>query len=329
MRSTKYKHLATVVPDGPPKIEVPPELFPLPATVMYSAVRGSGKTTALTSMLRKYKDAGCMHRCFLICPTYPSNAFLFEGLVDKDDVFEDATQASLDTIVARTEEEAEEWERYKKMREIWKRYHDAEHRYIEGQAEEIDEQLMLEAIDAGVADIQEFPPYKYGADCQHPCMWAVVDDCQSSQIFNPSTRQKNNLANLVIRHRHIGGNRFGLSMVISMQNWKTTVGSLSRALRANMTCLALYGIKDKKLLDDIYTEVAREIDQATFFNAFQYATAGEKYNHLFIEFTPKLRMRKNFDEILAENFVSNNTNDGGVSDGTDGGAEGLDSSDGE
>lgn len=296
MQTKRLKHLAVELQKEPPKVAVPDELPPLPGLFGYFGVRGSGKTTAAQSMLRKYQSAGLMHRLFVISPTYESNQFLFDGLIEPEDAFEAANQSSLDEVIRRVDGEAHEWRLHCAHKIIWREFKRQEKEYVLGKRREIDKELLGEIIQAGLADLEEFPKYKYG-DCQHPCMWLLLDDIQSSSLMNPSTKIQGNLANLLIKHRHISG-RFGINVIMCFQNWKTQTGSLSRALRANLTAVALFGYRDKKICDAIYEEVAQEIDEEAFHKAYDYATEGEKYNHLFVEFGARIRFRKNFDEIL-------------------------------
>jgi hypothetical protein len=152
-------------------------------------------------------------------------------------------------------------------------------------------------------------------------MFLVIDDCQSSAIFNSSTKEKNNLSNLCIKNRHIGGDRFGLSIIIAMQNWKSQQGSVSRAIRQNMTVICLWRYRDDKLIDDIYSEVASDVTREQFQKAYDYATSGDRWNYCMIEFQPKFRIRRNFEEIILLDNDSDNTEK--ISDGKDNDATGT------
>jgi len=91
--------------------------------------------------------------------------------------------------------------------------------------------------------------------------------------------------------------RMGLSIVISTQNWTGQAAGIPRSLRANTTCIALYGLRDVSMLEKVLDEFGGDIDPITFEAMYKYATAGEKWNFMFCE--PGVnRWRKNFDEIL-------------------------------
>lgn len=296
-RVTKLPNLSIELQKEPEPIRVPDELPPLPATIVYFGVRGSGKTTAIQSMLRKYKAANLMNRLFLISPTYKSNSFLFDGIIDDEDVYEEAVQASLNKVIDKVQQEADEWKAHEENKMIWSEYKKQEKKYLAGEIEEIEPEVLNAAVEAGLTLYDRFPEYKYPG-VQRPQMWLVLDDIQSSALFNPNTKVKNNLNNVLIKTRHMGGSRFGLNVVIALQNYKLQTGGLSKALRMNTTAMALFGYRDKKLIEDIHKEISREVSEEEFAAAFDYATAGEKYNHLFLEFGSNIRLRKNFDEIL-------------------------------
>jgi hypothetical protein len=297
VRVKKYPQLKTILEKGPQDVAVPEHLPKLPMLLLASAVRGSGKSTSISSMLKHYKNNNLCHRVFVISPTYRSNEFLFKDLVAEEDVYEDATQGALDKIIAEVESEAKEWKHYKENKLIWERFRQQKNEYIMMRRKNIDEDLLAAALDAGLADLDSLPPYKFpGTD--HPQMWLIIDDCQSSPLFNPSTKVKGNLSNISIKHRHIGGDRFGLNMVVALQNWRSNQGSLSKAIRQNQTCLMLWGLRDSKMLDDIYAEIGRDVSKEQFYAAFNYCTSGERWNYMFLEFTPKLRIRRNLDEVL-------------------------------
>lgn len=296
VRVKKYDHLGIIIPKEPAKISVPSEFPSLPMALAAYGCRGSGKSTQIASMMRRYKEAGCCHRIFLICPTYQSNKFLWEDLVADEDVFEEANQTALDEAIRRTEEEAESWRLYKKHKELFSVFKKQRDAYISGRRREIDESLLLEAYEAGIAELDEYPEYKWPG-CKHPCLFLIVDDCMSSGIFNPSTRIKNNLPNIIIKHRHIGGRENGgLSIIIALQSYKSQTGVLSKAIRSNCTCMMIWGMRSDKMLSEIYEEMAREIDEETFIAAYDHCVQ-ERHDCFMVEFAP-LRVRRNFDEIL-------------------------------
>ena len=316
-RVRKLPGFQAILGKEPPKIEVPEELPKLNLLACYWGVRGSGKSVAATTLLRKYKDAGLLQRLFVITPTYESNKHLLEDLVnDPADVFHDCTQASLDKVLDELEKESIEWRTYKEHKLLWEAYDRQRKVYILGKRKEIDQDLLYEVYDAGLADLERFPDFKYKCNGNnHPQVFLFLDDCQNSSLFNPSSKVKNNLSNVMVKHRHLCA-RYGLNIIIALQNYRSQGGTLSKAMRMNLTCLGLFGYRDEKLMKSIQEELGREIDEETFKSVYDYCTEGEKWNYLFLEFSP-LRFRKNLDEILMiENFSADNSKDDNTDEGT-------------
>lgn len=295
----KLKHLKTVLPNEPAKIDVPDELPPLPGLFGFFGVRGSGKTVSMTTLLHKYKDAGLLQRVFLISPTFASNRYLFEGLVQPEDVYDAATQDSLDKVLDVLSAEAIEWRRWQDHCMLWHAYKQQERLYLAGRRKDIDPELLYEVAQCGLDQLDSKPTYKYGT-CEHPAMYLILDDCMSSALFNSSTKHKNNLSNIAIKHRHIC-ERLGVTIMVAMQAWKTQTGAIGRAIRSNLTCVVLWGLRDEKMIESIHEEVGREISKEAFYEAYDYATSGEKYNCLVVEFGSKIRLRKNWDTLIEIN----------------------------
>lgn len=292
------KDFDAILGKEPPKNKIPDILFPTKALIAMFGVRGSGKSVACTTMLKKYKELGFMQRLFVICPTYQSNKHLYEGLdIAEEDLFEDATQDSLDKVMKAVADDGKLWREWKEACKVYREYKQQERAYLAGRRKEIDVDLLLEAVDCGVADLDEPPEYKYGK-AAIPELWLVLDDCQSSPLFNQNTRNKNNLSHVLIQHRHVGA-RLGLNVVILLQNFKNQVGTLARAMRMNLTAMMIWGYRDVKLLDDIYTEIGREVTEEEFYQLFDYATSGERFNAFVVEFGAKVRFRRNLNEFIS------------------------------
>lgn len=296
MKTRKITNFAAVLGKEPPAIRVPEELPKLPMLLAAYGVRGSGKSVSITTMLRKYKEANLLQRAFLISPTYGSNAHLFSDLVAPEDIYSETNQASLDAILESVASEAAEYKLYREHKLLFEEYTKQKKQYIAGKRKEIDSDLLFAVYQCGLADMETFPKYKYDTD-QTPQMWLILDDCQSGQLFLPSTKTRKNLSSVMIAHRH-WESRFGLNIVIALQNFKAQTGTLARAMRANLTCMCLFGYRDEKLLESIHDEIGREVTKEEFYDLFDYATSGEKWNHLTIEFGNPIRFRKNWDTFL-------------------------------
>lgn len=309
IQSKKLQNFKIQTGKEPPAIIVPEDLPKLHGLFGFYGTRGSGKTCAMTTLLRKYKE----HfkngiRIFLICPTYKSNIHLYDDLVDPDDVYEEATQDSLSKILDEVEAESQLWQTWKEHTRIWKEYKRQERLFLCGKRKDIDQDLLFESVELGLVDCEQPPSYKYER-CEHPIMMLILDDCMSSPLFNQSTKVKNNLSNLCIKHRHIHS-RLGITIFMALQSFKSQTGVLSRAIRNNLTMQCIWGFKDEKLIDSIHEEIGREITKEQFYALFDYATKGDSHNFLCVEFGSKPRFRKNLDEIISVENIKSLEKDG-------------------
>ncbi len=257
-----------ILGNEPPKIDVPDFLIESPFLAGFYGVRGSGKSVAMTTLLKKFKSCDKLQRCFLICPTYQSNKHLYEDIVKPEDVYEEASQGSLDKILEEVSVESQTWKMWQDHCALYDEYKRQERLFLAGKRKEIDVDLLFEAVELGIADMEKRPEYKHG-NCDHPMLVLVLDDCMSLTLFNGSTKVKNNLSNVCIKHRHLG-NRIGLSIMVALQAFKSQTGVLSKSIRNNLTCQCIWGIKDEKLLDSIYQEIGREITKEQFYKMFDY-----------------------------------------------------------
>ncbi len=64
------------------KVKQTPELPSLPAIIVATGSRCSGKSQFLADMIRKYKDGGSFDVVKVICPTWESNEALLNTIVD-------------------------------------------------------------------------------------------------------------------------------------------------------------------------------------------------------------------------------------------------------
>ena len=258
--------------------------------------RNSGKSVAVSSKLRHMKQDGVCDRVFLISPTAISNSEMWAGLVDEEDIYEDMTNASVIAVLDEVKNEKREWDEYLEKLQIFKEYQ----RLLKSKkhTDEYDDEFMLKCYDMGIFDMDfsQPPVSKYG---HKPVLHLVVDDCQSSALFNPST--KNKFLNAVIRHRHIADG-LGISMWILIQNYATQSG-LPKAIRENCTVLIVFPVKDTNMIKTIQQECGGEIGEDEFYKMFEYAT-DSPHSFLSIEFSPKkpeYKFRKMYSEFMTIN----------------------------
>lgn len=299
VRTVKVKGQEIKVPDSSAfSINTGPMLLKAHQNMIVLGKRGSGKSVAITNYLRFLQEDKKLDRIFVISPTFMSNKALMEDLgIDEDDVFDPATgTAAVDAVIQAIEEERDEYQEYLRTKQRYKiLMRDLNTiKFVES----VDPQLMLEFFDDRKGSFVR-PEPKYGHSGK-PIMALFVDDCQSTPLF-----RSQKFLNFITRHRHIGpldeGGALGTSVFIALQNFSAAQGGCPRAVRNNATSICVFSLKDKKELMQVYESMAGEIEEETFFNAFNHATA-EPHNFLLVDMHPKPEhpspFRKNFNEFI-------------------------------
>jgi hypothetical protein len=295
MRTEKLKGFEIIVPKKKAFINTPKGEIGLHCCAVVCGARGSGKSVAVSSKLHHLKREGLADRVFLISPTAVSNSEMWNGLINDDDIYTDMTNDSVISVIEQVEIEAKEWQEYENLLRLWKLWKKLTQ--SKKPIDEIDPELLIEFFEHGIFELEDLgqePQSKYG---HKPVCHLVLDDCQSSQLFVPST--KNKLLNATIRHRHIGDG-LGLSMWFLVQSYSTNSG-LPKAIRDNSTLLVLFPMKNANNVIKVIEEIGGNIDEETFNKVYEYAIKDDPHDFLVIEFAPKDKkymFRKNWDEVI-------------------------------
>ena len=276
------------------QIPTPPDEIRLPCLLLTAGARGSGKTLSVFSKLLHLRQQGLCHRCFIISPTLYSNKPVIEMLgeaIAPEDAYEHPGKEAVNDILAKMEEEADAHEDYLRKK---KRYA-ALMKLLASDVNvnRIDPTFLLEASDEGLLDGP--PKSRYGTDT--PCFHLICDDCQSSQMFSLSP--KNPFLNCVIRHRHVGRG-LGLSIYLCVQNYSAGGGGVPKSIRDNCTVLCLFKMKSKSVIQKIIEEVANDVPEEQFMQAYERAVA-EPHSFLCVDFfpsSPDKRFRQQWDKFL-------------------------------
>lgn len=295
MKTEKLNKFPIIVPKKKTFIKTPEGEVCLHGCIVVCGARGSGKSVAVSSKLHHLKSEGLADRIFLISPTAVSNNEMWAGLINEEDIYTDMNNESVEKVIQQVELEAKEWAEYEKQLELWKLWK----KLLKSKKpiDEIQPELLIAFMENGILDMEELgtePKSKYG---HKPVLHLVLDDCQSSQLFIPST--KNKLLNATIRHRHIG-NGLGISMWFLVQSYSTNSG-LPKAIRDNSTILVLFPMKNANNVMKIIEEIGGNIDEETFNKVYDYATKDNLHDFLVIEFSPskkKYMFRRNWDEAI-------------------------------
>lgn len=280
----------------PDPVDTPEHLFKLPGVFAALAKRGSGKTTAVASLLRDYKQAGLVQRVWLISPNSdsPVNKRLFEGVVAPEDCFKEPTWGSVGHVDGELKQEAEEWYKYKAAKKVWARLQGYLRRHG-CTVEEVPDDLLLEAYEHGCIDRP--PTYKYGDDLKWPCFWLILDDCQGTRLM--SSADSNPVNNLSIRNRHVHG--VGLNIVFLCQSYSAHSG-LQRFIRDNCTVYMLWRMASESRRAQIADELANDLDKTEFLKMYQHCTyEADDHSFMTLDMQAKKgrRYRKRFDTLVA------------------------------
>lgn len=271
----------------------PQELFKLHTLAAFFGPRGSGKTNGAVLLAKKYLDYGSFTRVYVISPTYESNP-VFEVLeADPQDVYTDlgAILASITDIVQKIEMEAEMYKQEVAYAELWIKW-------VKNKQLDPDDVLTLAKQDYREPNI---PP--------RPFPLIIIDDCSHSQIY--STSRSNPFINLCLRHRHIGGEGFGCTIFMLVQNFKTGV---PKPIRQNLQQFFIWRTADRSQLEAMWEEFANLTDLHSFSALYHSAVDNDKHNFLTVDMNPISEelghFRRNFDVILTmDKALSNEESD--------------------
>ena len=247
----------------------------LPAVVVFSGARGSGKTYACITLVRHFEMKRYITRTFLLCPTRHSND-LYSNLktLDAKDSFDDdhTFGAALSYVIANVNKD---WETYDAERE-----YAAVHR--KGMYQPLNQTLREQAM---IEHRGGNPP----AHIPRPSHMLIVDDAQGTGIYSNARRDL--MTHMVIKHRHIP-----ITICLVAQSW---VG-IPRVIRLNTTQFAVYKTGDKTQLKQIYDTFANTVEFERFERMYQEAVS-IPHGFLFIDTVPKKeykRFRSGFNDYL-------------------------------
>jgi hypothetical protein len=128
-----------------------------------------------------------------------------------------------------------------------------------------------------------------------PQPFLFIDDASHTPVY--STSRTNPLVNLVLRHRHVGGLGFGLSLAFAVQTFKTGV---PKALRANTMQFLIFKTQDQSVLEDIWKEIGGLVGWEEFNSLYRRAII-EKHDFLLVDSNAtdeRKAFRRGWDTIL-------------------------------
>jgi len=285
-------------------IETPDHLPKLHQLLIANGKRGSGKSIAITNLIRMYKEElGSDLRVIVVSPTFGSNyKRLSELRINREDVFEEPDDDVASKLLKIANDERDAFLEWQHLDQYYNQFI----KTIRGgffDRSNMDE-YMLQYYNPLTNQFErpkpKYPCYLKG---KPPVLFTFIDDAQGSKLL--STNKK--MLQLCLRHRHLGqmppptGGAVGMSLFVSTQTFKSN-GGLNKAIRNNSTSIILFKTKDMSELQQISQAFSGEIPVDRFFELYEQATAGE-HNFLFVDLHHKKNVqpsgfRKNFDTYL-------------------------------
>lgn len=315
----------------------PPQFFTLPTTMAAVGPRGRGKTYNLCLWNKWMFENEYFTRLFIISPTYESNDPLKTIPTRPHDIYTSVEQSveALNMVIQQviqdvewfkgiTEMYTEKYTKYLTLDRDVSRMEKQEVKYLRSMQQQIEvfydnyitlNQMMdpkSKSIQFTVAHYSQ-PPVKtidsiLGTryDDNHPWFYPppalrrpvpllFIDDCSHSPIYAPS--RSNPLVNLTLRHRHLGGQGYGLSIQFAVQTFKSGV---PKALRQNTMQFLIFKTNDSGTILDIYEEVGAFCVKEEFLSLYNQAIE-DKHDFLCIDLNAKDEsriFRRNWDTFL-------------------------------
>ena len=248
----------------------------LPAVIVFSGSRGSGKTYSCIALMRHFEKKHYITKTFLLCPTRHSND-LYTNLktLDEKDCFEDENTfgLALHQILTTVQKE---WDDYNSELEYKKVFLKAHRNHL---ALTLREQNTLQFR-------QGEPPKRI----QKPSHLLIVDDAQGTDLYSNARRDL--LTHIVIKHRHIP-----ITITLLAQSWT----GVPRVIRLNTTQFAVFKTGDKNQLKQIYDTFANTVEYDKFERMYKESVS-KPHGFLFIDTVPKKeykRFRSGFNHYLS------------------------------
>mmetsp|Transcript_10632 Transcript_10632/g.34953 ORF Transcript_10632/g.34953 Transcript_10632/m.34953 type:complete len:424 (+) Transcript_10632:1130-2401(+) len=177
MHTEKIAGYAIEVPKGSSfSISTPDDQIKLHTITLAIAARGTGKTVALTNLMRILQSQKCLDRVFIISPTVHSNEAMLKQLnAESEDIYEEPCRESIVDIVAKVEQERQDYDEYHRKMKMYRRFL----KQLSNTSAAYDNELLLTFYNG-----MDFEPPKHKYNGRKPVLGLLVDDCQGSELLN-------------------------------------------------------------------------------------------------------------------------------------------------
>lgn len=323
----------------------PPEYFKLPTLMAAVGPRGKGKTYSLSLWNKWMFDNIYFTRFYVIDPTYESNDSVKVIPLRSGDLYTDIdrTYQALAEIEAKIIADAnfyeemtkvypEKYAEYLKVNKNVSKLEPKTLRYLRQKSrelqdfydelEELNEEMLVKSrvIEYTLSKREKSPyedmdlivgsPYNEmhpwfprPPELIRPAPLLFLDDLSHTELYSRS--RSNPLNNLTLRHRHLGGQGYGVSIQFAVQTFQTGV---SKALRENTQQFLLFASRDVNVVEAMYEGLGGDCTADEFEKMYHHATA-DPHGFLLVDNNTddKERMyRKGWDTFLV-GFVDHTT----------------------
>ena len=293
------------------KVDVPPELFTLPLSMLVHGRPGSGKSYLAYNIVKKYQQAGLCDRVLLCSPTAQSNTALKMDLgVADEDIFDPTDKSIPAKITQIVEDERDEFEHDLHLQEDYRRFGA---QIKSGKSVyEIDEELWLQFTD-NEGNIVQKPEMKYqNAVGGRPQLMTIWDD----MIASPCWEKNQSFLNYTTRQRHLGSLSYnpkhrsgqfvgalGMSNLYLIHSLTCERGGLPKLVRQNAFQIAIVNnTANKKELKALCEACSGQCDEDDFYNMFAKSQQQE-HDSFIVDFLARKKdhpsmFRRNLDTFL-------------------------------
>lgn len=291
-------------------VPYPEQYFRLPTLMAAVGPRGKGKTYSLSLWNKWMFDNAYFTRFYAIDPTYESNDSVKVIPMRPGDLYTDVnrTRDALSDIESKVSQEAtfykemtevypEKYQEYldhdmniskmdqdtvkylrQKVRELSNYYDSLEQDHEQMVVKSNVIEFILKNRERSPYMRQDFivgrqfdelhPWFPAPPKLVHPAPLLFLDDLSHTELYSPS--RSNPLNNLTLRHRHLGGQGYGVSIQFAVQTFKTGV---TKALRENTQQFLLFATRDVSVVEGMYEGLGSHCTYDEFVRLYDHATA--------------------------------------------------------
>ena len=264
--------------------KTPPNMPKLHMLCAVVGSRNSGKTTTALRMLKMYVKSKSYDKIFWWSPTAAREAKVQAFIEDckgkcEVEIIDHFTETDFQERLDWFKSEIDEYRRYKKQMEAWKRY--IKHKNADDLS--LDDLMLLEEIDFEKPSTE----YKNGFPS-----WALIwdDEIGNKTIFSPTC--KGATSKFWILHRHLSCSVFILSQVVA--------NGIPRQIRGNISLWILFSCKSDNLRKDVANELAFKVTPEQLLEIWELATK-KPHDFLMCDYDcpqEEHMFRRNFTDLI-------------------------------